>query len=100
MREETGLGVDPCTLTLVGRFVKTSALLDLYVARVTSDAELTSQQSEVLAADWVTPEEVDRRLDAGVMADSWNARLNSLRPSTTRALTIAPEGSVTEIASI
>lgn len=86
LREESGLDVVPPTLKLIGRFVEDSALLDFYVARVSSNAEVVLQQSEVIASEWVTPEEVIRRLDANLMADPWIARLESLWPSITGAL--------------
>ncbi|GAA1115776.1 hypothetical protein GCM10009582_11320 [Arthrobacter flavus] len=54
-------------------------------------AEVILQQSEVMAAEWVPLGEVLRRLNAGVMADPWIARLDSLWPSTTLALSIVPE---------
>jgi len=88
LREETGLGVPPSALTLVDRFVEASALLDFYIASEPVGADVRLQQSEVLAAEWVTPEEVVRRLRAGVMADPWVARLDSLWLPTTRALSI------------
>ncbi|MBG6191682.1 8-oxo-dGTP pyrophosphatase MutT (NUDIX family) [Arthrobacter sp. CAN_A212] len=90
LREESGLDVLPSTLTLIDRFVETSAVLDFYVVRATSNAEVTLQQSEVMAAEWVPPAEVLRRLNAGAMADPWIARLDSLWPSTTLALSIVP----------
>jgi len=82
LREETGLEVPPAALTPVGRFAEVSALLDFYVAGKLSSPELTLQHSEVMAAEWVPPEEVIRRLRAGVMADPWVARLESLWPAT------------------
>ncbi|MGV3733058.1 MAG: NUDIX hydrolase [Microcella sp.] len=88
LREETGIEVAPPALTLVGRFAEASALLDFYVARHPSKAKLALQQSEVMAAEWVTPQEVVRRLSAGLMADPWIARLNSLWLPTTRALDV------------
>lgn len=89
LREETGLDVPPSALTLVDRFVEASALLDFYTASEPVDAELRLQQSEVMAAEWVTPQEVVRRLGAGVMADPWVARLDTLWLPTTRALSLA-----------
>ncbi|MBF4634664.1 NUDIX hydrolase [Agreia pratensis] len=78
LREETGVVVAPSTLTFVGRFAETSALLDFYIAEQQSSVELTLQRSEVMAAEWVEPWEVVRRLEAGLMADPWVARLDSL----------------------
>ncbi|MHA7274813.1 NUDIX domain-containing protein [Arthrobacter sp. TMT4-20] len=69
LREESWLDVVPSTLKLIDRFVEDSALLDFYVARVPSNAEVVPQQSEGIASEWVTPEEVIRRLDANIMAD-------------------------------
>ena len=86
LREETGLTVEPLELALVGRFTETSALLDFYVARAGSAAEVTLQAGEVMAAEWVTPEVVERRLALGVMADPWSARLDTLWPSIRHAL--------------
>ena len=91
LREETGIDVSPSALTFVGRFAEASALLDFYIARHPSNVELTLQQSEVMAAEWVTPQEVVCRLSAGVMADPWNARLDSLWLPATRALDMTAE---------
>lgn len=90
LREESGLVVLPSTLTLAGRFVEVSALVDVYVARAAPDAEMTLQHSEVAAAHWVTPEEVVLRLRAGVMAEPWVARLDALWPSITHELSALP----------
>lgn len=86
LREETGLDVEPLTLTLIGRFVENAALLDFYVAHVSGDSALTLQPGEVMAAEWVTPEGVIRRMRAGAMAEPWTARLNSLWPTIRHAL--------------
>ena len=86
LREETGIDVPHSDLTLVDRFTEQSALLDIYVAREPATAELTLQESEVMAAEWVTPEEVTRRLDTGLMAAPWIARLGSLWTPILRAL--------------
>ena len=86
LREESGLHVEPSALTPIGRFAETAALLDFYVARVRSNVRLTLQRSEVVAAEWVTPEVVERRLALGVMADPWSARLDTLWPSIRHAL--------------
>lgn len=84
--EETGIDVPPSALTPVDRFVEASALLDFYTAREPANAVLRLQQSEVMAAEWVSCEEVIRRLGAGLLADPWVARLDSLWPPTTRML--------------
>lgn len=86
LREETGVVVEPPELTLVGRFIETSAFVDFYVAYMPFRSEITLQQSEVMAAQWVTPEEVMERLHAGSMADPWVARLEWLWPSIKRTL--------------
>jgi len=91
LREEAGIDVSPSALTFVGRFAEASALLDFYIARHPSNVELTLQQSEVMAAEWVTPQVVVCRLSAGVMADPWNARLDSLWLPATRALDMTAE---------
>lgn len=77
LREETGLDVPPSALTLVDRFVEQSALIDFYIASEPTNSVLVLQQSEVAAAEWVTPEEVMRRLNAGMMADPWTRLLDS-----------------------
>ncbi|MBO0895822.1 NUDIX hydrolase [Arthrobacter sunyaminii] len=89
LREESGLNVEPSALTPIGRFAETSALLDFYVARVRSNARLALQRSEVTAAEWVIPEVVERRLAAGLMADPWIPRLDTLWPSIKRALSVS-----------
>jgi len=89
LQEESGLDVVPTALTLIGRFIETSALLDFYVARIPCGSEVTLQQSEVMAAEWVPPNEVVRRLTAGMMADPWIARLDSLWPSIKSTLDLA-----------
>lgn len=81
LREETGLDVEPLKLAPIGRSVEEAALLDFYIAHATGNENLTLQPNEVMAAEWVTPEEVVRRLRAGAMAEPWTARLNSLWPS-------------------
>ncbi|WP_434992233.1 NUDIX hydrolase [Arthrobacter sp. Ld5] len=86
LREESGLEIEASGLTLIGRFTETAAFLDFYLARVPRDAETTLQHSEVRAAEWVRPREVERRLGAGMMADPWVARLDSLWSPTKRAL--------------
>lgn len=86
LREETGIDVAPSDLVQVNRFTEQSALLDIYVAREPAGALLALQESEVMAAEWVTPEEVTRRLDAGLMAEPWVDRLESLWTPILRAL--------------
>ena len=50
--------------------------------------ELRLQASEVMAAEWVTPAGLERRLDARMMALPWNARLEALWSETkTRIIT-------------
>ena len=89
LREESGINVEPSALTPIGRFAETAALLDFYVARVRANVRLTLQRSEVVAAEWVTPEVVERRLALGVMADPWTARLDTLWPSIRSALSMS-----------
>ena len=86
LREETGIVVQPEDLTLVGRFVEASALLDFYAVEAPPHLELHLQASEVMAAQWVTPTEVERRAEAATMALPWNARLHALWPETTRTI--------------
>lgn len=86
LQEETGIDLPPTALTPVDRFVEASALLDFYTAHEPVNAELRLQPSEVMAADWVTPDEVDRRLGVGLMAEPWVACLESIWPSLTRTL--------------
>jgi 8-oxo-dGTP pyrophosphatase MutT (NUDIX family) len=82
LREETSIPVAPGDLTLVGRFIETSALLDFYLAHAPSNFELHLQASEVMAAEWVTPAEVERLLEARTMAPPWSARLDAQWPET------------------
>lgn len=82
LREETGIAVRSDDLVLVGRFVEASALLDFYVAGAPSSHELRLQATEVMAAEWVTIAEVERRLDAQMMASPWHPRLAALWPQT------------------
>lgn len=91
LREESGLNVEPSVLTSIARFAESAALLDFYVARVRSNARLTLQRSEVIAAEWVIADVVERRLAAGPMADPWTARLDILWPSSKRVLSVSPE---------
>jgi len=87
--EETGIPIPSEDLTLVGRFIETSALLDFYIAQAPSDPELHLQASEVMTAEWVTPAEVERRLDAGTMALPWSARLEALWSETKSMISTA-----------
>lgn len=89
MREESGLNVEPSALTPNDRFAESAALLDFYVARVRSNARLTLQRREVIAAEWVIPDAVERRLAAGLLADTWTARLGILWPSSKRVLSVS-----------
>lgn len=73
--------------------MEVSAFVDFYLARVNSDSEVTVQQSEVLAAEWVTPGEVERRSDVGVLAAPWVKRLDVLWPLAKQALRGAQSGS-------
>lgn len=86
LQEETGLVVLPDALTPVGRFTETSALLDLYIADAPAPTDLRLQASEVSAAEWVTVEEVARRVRAGTMATPWVARLDTLWPGALAAM--------------
>ncbi|WP_420114995.1 NUDIX hydrolase [Pseudactinotalea sp.] len=86
-REETGLTVDLPDLELVGRFTEESALLDMYLVRFTHTPLVTPEPSEVHAAEWVAPEELQRRLAAGELAAPWTDRLAALWPAITDALT-------------
>lgn len=87
LREETGLTVDPPDLQLVGRFTEESALLDMYVVLMPGIPLVTPEPSEVHAAEWVEPEELQRRLAEGEMAAPWSDRLAALWPAITDALT-------------
>lgn len=82
LREETGIAVPSDNLILIGRFVEDSALLDFYITEAPSPHELHLEATEVMAAEWVTIAEVERRLDAQVMASPWNPRLAALWPQT------------------
>ena len=84
--EETGVEIPPSELTPIDRFVEAAALLDFYTAHAPANTELRLQQSEVVAAEWVPLEEVDRRRCAGLMADPWSARLDALWPLARQAL--------------
>lgn len=86
LREETGLAVSPGELILIERFVETSALLDFYVAKAPARSTLSLQVSEVAAAQWVSTKEVERRLEQGLMAEPWIARLATLWPLTLETL--------------
>lgn len=88
--EESSVAVVPSALILVGRVIEASALVDVYVARIPSEVELILEPSEVMAAQWVAPEEVMRRVDAGLMAAPWVGRLEALWPSLMRALRTTP----------
>ena len=88
--EETGVAVAPEHFTLVGRFVEASALLDFYIAQATPHLELHLQASEVMAAAWATPSDVERRVDAQLMALPWIARLETLWPKTKAMISAAP----------
>lgn len=76
--EETGLSAPPEALAFVGRFTEESALLDLYVARGIETDPLALDPAEVMASDWVTLDEVQRRCRAGLMAAPWAPRLATL----------------------
>ncbi|MFF2274094.1 NUDIX domain-containing protein [Agromyces sp. NPDC058136] len=84
--EETGIAVTPESLQWVGRVVEASALLDFYVARRPSEADVILQLSEVAAAEWATVHEVGRLLSAGEMAAPWTARLGALWPRVLEAI--------------
>jgi 8-oxo-dGTP pyrophosphatase MutT (NUDIX family) len=85
LREETGLAVSPNELTHIDRFAETSALLDFYIADEPAHSDLSLQVSEVAAAEWVSVDDVERRLELGLMAEPWVARLATLWPLTLRA---------------
>jgi len=80
LHEETGLTVAADSMGLVGRFVETSALFDLYVANVLDASALAVDGDEVADAEWVTLDEVARRRDAGLMAAPWEPRLERMWP--------------------
>lgn len=80
LREETGLSADPESMRVVGRFVETSALFDLYVARAVEPFDLVLDSDEVADAEWVGLDEVARRWHAGLMATPWEPRLTQFWP--------------------
>jgi len=86
LEEETGIAVPPSDLSLVGRFIETSALLDFYVVAAPPHHHLRLQATEVMAADWVSQNEVERRAGAQIIALPWNARLEALWPGGTAAM--------------
>lgn len=86
LAEETGIVTEPDALRFVGRHVEASALVDLYALRVPADVELRLQADEVAAAEWVTPDEVRRRLAAGVFAAPWPPRVDALGDELWRAV--------------
>jgi 8-oxo-dGTP diphosphatase len=80
LREETGLHANPESLHLVGRFIETSALFDLFVARAVDVADIVLDGEEVADFEWVTIHEVARRWHEGLMAAPWKPRLVQLWP--------------------
>jgi isopentenyl-diphosphate delta-isomerase len=80
LREETGILTAEVALEFVGRFVESSALVDLYVTIVPGEPELLLDPIEVHEADWVTVAEAERRHTTGQMSDPWAERLNALWP--------------------
>ncbi|MFK4788638.1 NUDIX domain-containing protein [Microbacterium sp. ZW T5_56] len=89
LHEETGLFVPPDDLTFVNRFAEESALVDFYLAEARSPVALHLQASEVVSAEWVAPDEVERRLNARLMAPPWTARLAALWPGATATMRAA-----------
>jgi 8-oxo-dGTP diphosphatase len=79
--EETGLRVLADELVFVGRYVETSALVDLYVARIAEPPTLVVAPDEVAAAEWITLADMGRRLDGASLAAPWRARLTKLWPT-------------------
>lgn len=67
-------------MTFVERFREASALMDFYTAPVVKDTELRLCPDEVAAAVWVSLDEVQFKLRAGMMALPWRARLEKLWP--------------------
>jgi 8-oxo-dGTP pyrophosphatase MutT (NUDIX family) len=82
LREETGLDVSPEGLRFVGRYIESSALVDMYVAPAPGNPVLRLDGSEVHAAEWVLPDDAD----AGQMAAPWTGRLLSLWPNLLRTI--------------
>jgi 8-oxo-dGTP pyrophosphatase MutT (NUDIX family) len=80
LREETGLSANPESMQMVGRFIETSALFDLFVARVHDLADLVLDAEEVADSEWVTLDEVTRRWHAGLLAAPWEPRLAQFWP--------------------
>lgn len=78
LREETGLKIRTQDLGRVGRFVQTSALLDLHVVQASTEAVLDPDPAEVPDAAWMQPGAVEQRLMSGQMAAPWTARLEAL----------------------
>jgi 8-oxo-dGTP pyrophosphatase MutT (NUDIX family) len=87
LREETGIVAAPEDLALVGRFAEASALLDFYIAAAPASAALRLQASEVMAAEWVMPDEVEQRITERTMALPWDARLRALWSDAKTAMT-------------
>ncbi|WP_460437197.1 NUDIX domain-containing protein [Arthrobacter tecti] len=78
LREETGQQIPSNGLIFVERFRETSALMDFYTAPAGQGIELTLCPDEVAAAEWVSLDELQFRLQAGKMALPWKARLEKL----------------------
>ncbi|WP_052460675.1 NUDIX hydrolase [Microbacterium gorillae] len=78
LREETSLVVAPDDLQLVGRFAEATALLDLYLVGAPAGVDVVPDPAEVVDHAWVSPVELQRRLDDGLMAHPWTARLDAL----------------------
>jgi mutator protein MutT len=78
LREETGIVAPPGAFLRVGRHREKSALVDLYVARITAPMVLRLDPSEVADAVWVTLTEVDRHQHAELLAAPWLERFSTL----------------------
>jgi 8-oxo-dGTP pyrophosphatase MutT (NUDIX family) len=78
LAEEAGLVVDTEDLALVGRFVDSAALFDVYVVRVSGLEPLKLDPAEVFDHQWVSVAEVERRFRSGMMSGPWTVGLSAL----------------------
>lgn len=78
LAEEAGLVVDMEDLALVGRFVDSAALFDVYVVRVSGLEPLKLDPAEVFDYQWVSVAEVERRFRSGMMSGPWTVGLSTL----------------------